>query len=296
VSGTLPRFDAHLICATLVAADLVARAFRIRWLLAGLGTPVSFRDAFTLNAFGEAACAITPLRIGGEPARLAGMLRAGVPASAAFVAISIEVLAAWPVILAVMLPLTWLFAPAWWAAAVPDLGAAIRRAWPWLLVIGLLCVAAWYAARRVANLAPSRLQRPVRRVRVYWRRMPVGPIAAGIPMTLVNLASRVGILVTLALTLPAPSPIGVLVIGSFMLLYAQLVIPTPSGIGLVDFGFLAGAAGQLGGEGAALLIAWRFYTSGVGLLLGLGLALRIYGRVAVVRALTLAGAAPSRPA
>jgi uncharacterized membrane protein YbhN (UPF0104 family) len=296
MSGVISPLEAHLICAALVAVDLLARAFRIVWLLRGLGIPVRLAEALTLNAFGDAACAVTPLRIGGEPARLAGMLRAGVPASAAFVAISLEVLAAWPVIIAVMLPLAWWIAPDWWRAAVPALGSSIATSWPWLLILALLCVAAWYSARRFTNLAPARLRRPFRRVRVYWRRMPVWPLVAGVPMTLLNLGSRVGILVALAATLPAPSPLGVLVFGSFMLLYAQLVVPTPSGVGLVDFGFLGGAAGELGGQGAALLLAWRFYTSGVGLVLGIALALRIYGRPALVRALTLSGAAPSRRA
>jgi uncharacterized membrane protein YbhN (UPF0104 family) len=290
---TLSPVEAHLICAALVAVDLLARALRIRWLLAGLGTPVRFRDAITLNAFGDAACAITPMRIGGEPARLAGMLRAGVPPSAAFVAISLEVLAAWPVIIAVMLPLAWWFAPAWWSAAVPALGSAAEGAWPWLVLLGMVCVVAWYAARRFAALGSSRFGRPVRRLRVYWRRMPLWPLLASAPLTLLNLVARVGILVALAATLPQHESLGVLVIGSFMLLYAQLVVPTPSGAGVVDFGFLGGAAGPLGGDAAALLLAWRFYTSGAGLLLGAGLAVAIYGRAAVTRALTRPGAAPS---
>ena len=293
---TLSLAEAHLICAALVGVDLLARAFRIQWLLAGLGTPVRLRDALTLNAFGDAACAMTPLRIGGEPARRAGMLLAGVPASAAFVAISLEALAAWPVIIAVMLPLAWWFAPAWWSTALPSLASAAERGWPWLVVLAVLCVAAWLAARRYATLAPSRLRRPIRRVRAYWRRMPVWQIVAGVPLTLLNPVSRVGILVALAATLPQRESLGVLVIGSFMLLYAQLVVPTPSGAGVVDFGFLGGAAGPLGGEGAVLLLAWRFYTSGVGLLLGGGLALAIYGRAAVTRALTRPAAAPSRRA
>ena len=91
--------QAHLICLGLVGADLLARAWRIQWLVRGLGHRISLWDSFVLNAFGDAACALTPLRLGGEPARLAGMLRSRVPAPAAFVAISLEVLAAWPVII-----------------------------------------------------------------------------------------------------------------------------------------------------------------------------------------------------
>lgn len=294
--ASLTLLEAHLVCAALVAVDLAARALRIQWLLEGLGTPVRFRDAMTLNAFGDAACAVTPLRIGGEPARLAGMLRAGVPATAAFVAISLEVLAAWPVIVAVMLPLAWSFAPAWWGAAVPALASAASRGWPWLVLLAFLCVVAWSLARRFAALSPSRLRRPLRRVRAYWRRMPVWPLVGSVPLTLLNLLSRVGILVALTATLPEREALGVVVIGSFMLLYAQLVVPTPSGAGVVDFGFLGGAAGSLGGEAAALLVAWRFYTSGVGLLLGGGLALAVYGRAAVARGLTRVGAGPSRRA
>ena len=42
--------DAHLICLALVAADFVARAFRIQWILRGLRSRIGFRDAVTLNA------------------------------------------------------------------------------------------------------------------------------------------------------------------------------------------------------------------------------------------------------
>ncbi|HEY9013676.1 MAG TPA: lysylphosphatidylglycerol synthase domain-containing protein, partial [Gemmatimonadales bacterium] len=117
-------FVAHLVCVGLVAADLVARAWRIQWIVQGLGHRLTFKDAFILNAFGDAACALTPLRIGGEPARLAGMLRSRVPATAAFVGISLEVLAAWPVIIVVMGWLAWQYAPAWWSSAGPRLATA----------------------------------------------------------------------------------------------------------------------------------------------------------------------------
>ena len=269
--------QAHLLCVALVAADLLARAWRIQWIVQGLGHRMSLWDSFVLNAFGDAACALTPLRLGGEPARLAGMLRSRVPATAAFVAISLEVLAAWPVILVAGGWLVWQYAPAWWLVAGPRLTAAAETAWPWVVMVVILSVLAWRAARRVASPAARQLRRPVRRALVYWRRMPRWPLVASIPLSFINLATRVAILPVLALTLPSPPAMGPLVLGSFALLYSQLVLPTPSGAGAVELGFLGGAAGDLGSGEGWLLLAWRVYTNGIGVLLGVGLAVRIYG-------------------
>jgi uncharacterized membrane protein YbhN (UPF0104 family) len=269
--------QAHLICIGLVAADLLARVWRIQWIIQGLGHRMSVKDAFILNAFGDAACALTPLRIGGEPARLAGMLRSGVPATAAFVGISLEVLAAWPVIIIAAGWLAWEYAPAWWISAGPRLGAAAEDAWPWVVLVVVASVIAWRYARRVASPVARHLRRPVRRALVYWRRMPRWPLIASIPLSLVNLVTRVAILPVLALTLPDPPALGPMMLGSFALLYSQLVLPTPSGAGAIELGFLGGAAGDLGEHQGWLLLAWRFYTNGVGVLLGIWLAAKIYG-------------------
>ena len=273
----MTALEAHLICVGLVAADLLARAWRIQWIIQGLGYPLSVKDAFILNAFGDAACALTPLRIGGEPARLAGMLRSRVPATAAFVAISLEVLAAWPVIIVAAGWMAWHFAPAWWATAGPRLMAAAEAAWPWVLLVTVVSVAVWWYARRIASPAVRHVRRPVRRALVYWRRMPMWPLVASLPLSFLNLASRTAILPVLALTLPSPPEIGPMLVGSFALLYSQLILPTPSGAGAVELGFLGGAAGDLGSRAGWLLLAWRFYTNGVGVLLGVGLAAHAYG-------------------
>jgi uncharacterized membrane protein YbhN (UPF0104 family) len=274
--------QAHLICLGLVAADLLARAWRIQWIIRALGHRISLWDSFVLNAFGDAACALTPLRIGGEPARLAGMLRSRVPAPAAFVAISLEVLAAWPVIIVAAGWLAWRYAPEWWDEAGPRLSTAAATAWPWVLAVVVLSLLAWRWARlKVASPAARQLRRPVRRAMVYWRRMPRWPLLASVPMSLINLATRVAILPVLALTLPSPPPIGPLAVGSFALLYSQLILPTPSGAGAVELGFLGGAAGDLGADEGWLLLAWRFYTNGIGVLLGVILAARVYGWPAV---------------
>jgi uncharacterized membrane protein YbhN (UPF0104 family) len=271
------HFEAHLVCLGLVAADLLARAWRIQWIVRGLGHRMTVKDAFVLNAFGDAACALTPLRIGGEPARLAGMLRSGVPATAAFVGISFEVLAAWPLIIAAAGWLIWKYAPAWWLSAGPHLSAAAADAWPWLVLVLLLSLMAWGSARRVSSPLARQLRRPVRRTLVYWRKMPSWPLLASMPLSLVNLGTRVAILPVLALTLTSPPALGPMILGSFALLYSQMILPTPSGAGPVELGFLGGAAGDLGEGQGWLLLAWRFYTSGVGVLLGVLLASSIYG-------------------
>ena len=269
--------QAHLICLALVAADILVRVWRIQWIIQGLGHRMTAKDAFILNAFGDAACALTPLRIGGEPARLAGMLRSGVPATAAFVGISLEVLAAWPVIIIATGWLVWQYAPAWWISVGPRLGTAAAEAWPWIALVVLVSVIAWRAARRIASPVSRHLHRPVRRALVYWRRMPRWPLVASVPLSLINLATRVAILPVLALTLSNPPALGPMLLGSFALLYSQLVLPTPSGAGAVELGFLGGAAGDLGSDQGWLLLAWRFYTSGLGVVLGVWLAAKIYG-------------------
>jgi uncharacterized membrane protein YbhN (UPF0104 family) len=273
----MTHLEAHLLCLGLVGIDLIARAWRIQWIVRGLGHRMTVKDAFVLNAFGDAACALTPLRIGGEPARLAGMLRSGVPASAAFVGISFEVLAAWPVIILAAGWLIWEYAPAWWVSTGPALGAAVRDGWPWVVVVLVASVAAWAYAYRVRSPVTRRLHRPVNRILMYWRKMPSWPLLASMPLSLVNLASRVAILPVLAMTLTSPPALGPMALGSFALLYSQLVLPTPSGAGPVELGFLAGAAGDMGQGQGWLLLAWRFYTSGVGVLLGVLLAGTIYG-------------------
>ena len=270
--------QAHLVCVGLVGADLLARAWRIQWIVQGLGHRISLWDSFVLNAFGDAACALTPLRIGGEPARLAGMLRSRVPATAAFGASSLEVLAAWPVIIVAAGWLAWRYAPEWWVEAGPRLGAAAERAWPWVVAVTIASLLAWRVARKaVGSPAARQLRRPIKRARVYWRRMPRWPLVASVPLSFINLATRVAILPVLALALPSPPPMGPLALGSFALLYSQLVLPTPSGAGAVELGFLGGAAGDLGTGEAWLLVAWRFYTNGVGVILGIVLAARVYG-------------------
>lgn len=269
--------EAHLICLGLVASDLLVRGWRVQWIMRGLGSPLRLKDALVVNAFGDAANALTPLRLGGEPARLAGLLRARVRMTAALVGITLEAVLSRLVLVAVASWLIWQFAPAWWVTAGPSLRAAAAKVWPWLVVAFLIGLIIWAYTRRVISPVTQRLKRPMRRVLVYLRRMPRWPLVASIPLSAIAIATRIAILPVLALTLPSPPTPGAVIFGSFALLYSQMVLPTPSGAGVVELGFLGGAAGELGAEEGWILLAWRFYTNGIGVLLGVWLAASTYG-------------------
>lgn len=268
--------EAHLICLGLVATDFLARAWRIRWIMQGLKQDLRLREAFIVNIFGDAANSLTPLRIGGEPARLAGMMRSKVPLTAAILGITLEALVSRLVLAATIIWFAWQFAPAWWVSAGPRLRATAAGAWPWIIVALLAGALLWHYTRRAVSPITRRMRRSLRRVLVYWRRMPRWPLVVGIPLSLVSILTRVAILPVLALSLPSSPPVDLLMFGSFALLYSQMVLPTPSGAGVVELGFVGGAAGEFSGDGW-LLFAWRFYTTVLGVLLGVWFAAKIYG-------------------
>ena len=200
--------EAHLICCVLVVIDLVTRALRFQWLLAGLRVPVSFRDAFVMTTVGDAAAAITPNRLGAEPARLAAAAFAGVPVTAAVVAVTYELIITAPVTAAAAGWLALIYAPRWWHNARPMLAETVHRTWPVIVVLVVAGIVAWFFLRRAMPKAEHVLRRNTRRAWAYARRMPAWPLLASVPLTLMGLAARVAILPVLALTLPFPPPDG----------------------------------------------------------------------------------------
>ena len=278
----MPILEAHLICCALVVIDLVTRAVRFQWLLAGLRVPVSFRNAFVMTTVADAAAAVTPNRIGAEPARLAAAAFADVPVTAAFVAIVFELMVTAPVTAAAAGWLALIYAPRWWHNARPMLAETAHRTWPIVLVLVVAGFVGWFFLRRAMPKTSHTVQRNTRRAWAYARRMPAWPLLASVPLTLLGLAARVAILPVLALTLPFPPPMGPLTFGSFALLYAQILVPTPSGAGVIDLGFVGGAIGDLGEHHRKLLLIWRAYTTAAVVAIGVIVAVRVYGAAAVL--------------
>ena len=269
--------QAHATCVALLLVDFVARTLRMQLLMRGLGHRMPFREVFVHSALGEAASSLTPFRLGGEPSRIWAMTRLGVPVTPAVVGIGVEIVVMTPVVISAAAVLVFFFAPEWWTEAGPPLSKGLKRGGPLVAAVVVLTAVAWELAHRAAPAAAATLRRELRAAREHVRELPAWPLVASLPLTAVNLSARVAVLPVLVSTIPDHPPLGAVIVGSFALLNAQLLLPTPGGAGAVELGFLGGAAGELGAEQTSLLVAWRFYTNGLGLLLGVVLTFTRYG-------------------
>ena len=262
----------------LFAADVAIRAVRLRVLAPG--TTLTLGQAVAVNAYGEAASAVTPARAGGDPARFVALLRDGVSAPRALAALATEMLIDWVLLAAaaVVLLMAWGEAAATGARRLAALAATPHAR---VLVVAVLVLAAasvvalrWYRRRLPRGLAAS-LADAWRAARdLGWHR-----VSGSAALTGLSMIARTAILPVLAAGLPGLDPRAV-VVGSFALLYGQLVLPTPAGAGGVELGFVGGFAGALAPAALAeLLVAWRIYT----LILGAGLGALLLARAAIVR-------------
>lgn len=110
------------LCAALLAVDLLARSLRLHWFLRGAGYRLPVRSLCASILFGDAAAAVTPMRLGGEPARWLGLLSGGVPARVSAAVLALEMVSYLTVVAVSGAAAAWLLGAGWWA----DVG----RGWP----------------------------------------------------------------------------------------------------------------------------------------------------------------------
>lgn len=268
----------HLLCAMLFAADLAARSVRLRALTAGAGGRLSSIDALRINLLADAGAAITPMRFGGEPARVAGLASAGVRMPAIAATIGWELVTAWPTLFVMGVALMIVAAPDWLATTWPTIAARATGAWPILVAAVVLAGAALIAAQRLRRRVSGAFANRLDSYTTPWRSMPRRALLVSVACSVVNVATRTAMLPVLALSLPTPPEPATVWLGSFLLTYGQLVLPTPAGVGLVELGFLGGAAGEFGGE-IGLLLAWRWWANLLPSILGLAVAWQLRGRL-----------------
>lgn len=247
---------AHLVAAGLIGLDFAARTARLRWLLAVARVRIGWWDSLCVNAWADVGAALTPFRVGGEPARIAGLKALRVPLGRGLGALALEVTTATPVTVAIGGALAVGYGQVWWPRAAASL-ERFHGAW-WLAVATLGVIAGlWWATRRIG--ATRGTPRTPRLVGSAWA------LAASAGCSAVNVLCRVMVLPVLAWGAGYSGGLGEVALGSFVLLYAQLFAPVPAGMGVIDAVFLAGGAGV---ADLGVLVAWRAYTTGAGASLG----------------------------
>lgn len=277
---TLTPLLAHLGCVLLLVIDVLARGLRTRACLRGAGCALSLRRVVEIDLTAEAASALSPFRLAGEPVRIAGMVYAGAPLNATVVTSATEGAVNGLAILIVGLVLVFGFAPEWWHQVGPSLGKRAGSAAPLVaLVVAAVVLGIWFIRRRPRENRPERWhwRGRVREALRLWAGMPRATLYYAVLLSLVSVSSRTLLLPLLAIAVPGHAEFGVIWVGSFMMGYSQLLLPTPGGAGAVELAFLGGLAGDPGSSPAPLLIAWRAYSLGVATVLGTALALHRFG-------------------
>jgi uncharacterized membrane protein YbhN (UPF0104 family) len=263
---------AHAAALGLVLADIFVRALRVRLLLGH--QPLTLRQAIAVNAMGDAASAVTPARIGGEPARVLALGRHGVTLGPSVVALGVERLV--DLALAALVgAAVLLFLGGRGFTDVDTIAGRLTggRALPWLVGVGIAIVVSGAIAVRLRHRLPDSVGHSLRDAPAAARALSPVRLAAAILLTTASMAARVAILPVLLAGAGVPGPILPAAVGSFALIYAQLILPVPAGAGGVELGFIAGVAPLMtAAETAALLVAWRIYT----LILPAGLGVAVW--------------------
>lgn len=272
----MPLVAAHVVCLLLAATDVLARAVRYRLLLRGLRHELRLAPALSLTLFGDAAAALTPLRAGGEPARIMGAVHAGIPVAPAILALAVEDALTY----AIVLPCGVLLVAAYGGDWLHRIGIhPSARA-------GAVAAGALAGATALALVVASVPALRAHAVRWLWHarvlvrdlvRMPRTIAGTCLALSAVSLAARLSIFPVLALAAPHPPSLGVATLASFGLLYGQLAIPTPSGAGAVDVAVLKGMAGVSAGASTVLAV-WRLYTTVLVVIAGVIVGAAAYGR------------------
>jgi uncharacterized membrane protein YbhN (UPF0104 family) len=264
VSTTLlPLAVAHALCIVCLLVDAGARAVRLRLLIRSLGGSVGLPHAFFANLVEDSAAALTPMRLGGTPARAIALDRGNVGNTRALLAAAIESAIMAPLVIAVGIAIGVAFAPAWWRSVGPRIGSSAEGAVRWAALALALGLAAWLVMRWLLPDYHHTVRRSLAQAWSDLRRIDTPSAAAAVALTLLSVVARLAILPIPIATLAPRPPLGAVALSSLALLHGQLLLPTPSGAGAIELGFLAGGVGVVGSRAAGLLLAWRLYTTGV---------------------------------
>jgi uncharacterized protein (TIRG00374 family) len=272
---------AHLLAATAVGIEVLARALKIRWSAQAAGIHISLGTAARTCLGGDFAAAITPARSGAEPARFFVLSEAGLRASSVLVVLYAELFLEVFSLAVVVAVVGVLFRHE--GVVVATLVSMVGGYAAVILGIG---TAALYLSRRNPSGQPPRWAQRLRLTGGRWRTVQSAlvklratidsvehvhtrPAVYAFLASVVHVAIRLTVLPALVLTSAPAAPLAPLALWPLGFLYGSAVVPAPGGGGAVEMAFSAALGGSIPRSlFAAALIWWRFYTVYISILLG----------------------------
>lgn len=261
-------FWQHGAAFALMVADVVIRARRSQILL-----PMPFQRALVINTCADAASAVTPGRVGGDPVRFVALRRAN-HSPASIIRLCGSEIAADAVSLVLIGVLLSLAYPAVERQFAASLVETVRSGRGWVAAGIVAAGLSWVISRR---FFPGVAANVVASIQGAWREgrdQPAGTMACATALTIAALVARCGILPVLLAGVPGLT-LGAVLVGSALLVYGQQLAPTPGGIGAVEIGAVAGFSGIFpSGALALIVVIWRTYALILGSVAGGVLLLR----------------------
>lgn len=270
----------HLLALGAVTFELTLRSAKIALSARACGIPLQFGTAARATLGGDFATAITPARIGAEPARFLVLREAGVPAARALLVLFLELFIEL-VSLVIIAGLLLAFLPA--SGAMKGVAAMVGG---YATVILGLGVGGWLLSRRRAKGPPPSWARTLGISAGFWRRIQLAlrnlrgsvhalrtarwsMMAGSLACSVAHICGRLMTLPIIITSLGADVDLTSLVLWPLVLLYGGALIPAPAGGGAMEFGFSAIMRDVLPPDVlAASLIWWRFYSYYIYVLLG----------------------------
>jgi uncharacterized protein (TIRG00374 family) len=263
---------AHLLALGAVTFELTLRSAKIAFSARACGIPLQFGTAARATLGGDFATAITPARIGAEPARFLVLREAGVPAARALLVLFLELLIEL-VSLVIIAGILLAVLPA--SGALKGVTAMVGG---YATVVLGLGIGGWMLSRRRTYGPPPRWARSIGIGAGFWRRVQLGlrnlrgsveavrharwPVMGlSLACSVAHICGRLMTLPIIIMSLGANVPLASLILWPLVILYGGALIPAPAGGGAMEFGFSAIMDDVLPAEIlAASLIWWRFYS------------------------------------
>lgn len=281
VDLTIP-LQAHALAFTAFLVEVAARALKLTWSAQAVRTRLPFTTAVRTSLGGDFGAAITPARMGAEPARFLILAEAGVAAADAMVLLYCELFFEMISLAIVVVAVAMIFdAPN--NAFIAMIGVVGGYA-AFVLGLGALGVILsrrsageepppWAKRLRVHGKRWEIVQRWLVRIRTTvdaFRGMRIGWAALSLLASVVHIAVRFTILPIIVYSITRVAvPVAPLVVWPLGIMFGAAVVPAPGGGGAVELAFRATLGGVIPPDAfAASLVWWRFYTFYVYIALG----------------------------